>query len=388
MRPQRGLVLITAVALVSVACTTSPAEPDATTATSGTTSNTVAATASSTSTQTTTTSPGTTQSPSTTTTPSPPTTTVTTTATTSTSTTTTSTTPPDTTPPRLEVTYPTHGAIVTEEVITFRGVTEPGARVFSGRYAADVHADGSWSLVLVLASGDNGAVLVARDSAGNESKVRLAVTLNRCQDLPSTSIPDTADNLSTVTGDLDGNGVDDTITVYVDTSDYTSWVHMELDYGYATSVLIDVDWFRPEAVSIVRFAGSNALALVKVSEGATNSIHGVFALVGCDAVYTTSGTQGRFTWFNVGASTQYAFGLTCTPEGVARRESRFVGSGDDFDNEPWDITDEEYRYVPERGHFDLVSSRTIQMSWSEIQEQDVSLCHFDCPGVGSRHELC
>ena len=67
-----------------------------------------------------------------------------------------------------------------------------------------------------------------------------------------------------------------------------------------------------------------------------------------------------------------------------------VDYGDDWDleNDIWEISDDEFEYDPDRGHFDLVSSTTTQLTWSEIQEQDVSLCHFDCPGVGSRSGHC
>ena len=259
MRPQRCLVLITAAALMTVACTTSPAEPATTTATSGTTSSTGSSTVSPTVTQSTTTSPGTTTTQPQPTTLQPSTSTSTTTAT-STSTTMTPTTPPDTTPPRLEVTYPTHGAIVTEEVIEFRGMSEPGAQVFSGRYAADVNADGIWSLVLVLAPGDNGAAITARDAAGNATTERLVVTLNQCQDMTPAVIPESATYLSSVSGDLDGNGIDDTVTVYFDTVDETQWVHMALDYGYAASVLIeDAQVYYPEAILTVNLGASNCV---------------------------------------------------------------------------------------------------------------------------------
>lgn len=292
-------------------------------------------------------------------------------------------TPPDTTPPHLEVTYPTHGAIVTEEVIRFRGLTEPGAQVSSGRYAADVNADGTGSLVLVLAPGDNGGVFTASDAAGNETTVRMVVTLNRCADMTPALIPDSATKPSSVTGDLDGNGVDDTITVYVDATDDTPWVHMALDYGYAASVLIeDAQLYYPKAITTVKFDSSNAVALVHVGGGATNEMFGVFALVGCDAVQTTS-PDGGFFGFNVGASMRYAFGATCTADGIVFRESWLVEEHDDWEDGLWDIIDLEFAYASDRGHFDLVSSTTTQLTWSEIQEQDVSLCHFDCPGASA-----
>jgi hypothetical protein len=89
---------------------------------------------------------------------------------------TTASTPRDTTPPRLEVDSPRDGDTVSDRVVTFRGHTEPGADVFSGPFAAEVTEDGDWEVLLVLSVGDNGAIITARDAAGNETEVRLVVT--------------------------------------------------------------------------------------------------------------------------------------------------------------------------------------------------------------------
>ncbi len=81
----------------------------------------------------------------------------------------------DTEPPLLEVTSPENGAEFAEKKITFAGVTEPGARVFAGKYEADVAKSGEWHIVLVLAEGKNVARFVARDVAGNESEASVTV---------------------------------------------------------------------------------------------------------------------------------------------------------------------------------------------------------------------
>jgi len=85
------------------------------------------------------------------------------------------TTPRDTTPPKLTVTEPGDGDVVTTSIVTFRGTTEPGARVFSGPYEATVDEKGHWSLKLVVAPGPNGAVFSAEDAAGNETSIRIVV---------------------------------------------------------------------------------------------------------------------------------------------------------------------------------------------------------------------
>ncbi|MEN8235179.1 MAG: hypothetical protein ABFR89_09690 [Actinomycetota bacterium] len=82
----------------------------------------------------------------------------------------------DTTPPALQIVSPKDGATVTSRIVEFRGVTERGAKVFSGPYEAEMDDDGNWAINLVLAPGDNGAKFTARDAAGNETTARIVVT--------------------------------------------------------------------------------------------------------------------------------------------------------------------------------------------------------------------
>lgn len=82
----------------------------------------------------------------------------------------------DTEPPLLEITSPEDGAESEEKTITFAGITEPGARVFAGKYEADVDSAGNWHIVLVLSEGSNVARFVARDTAGNESEASVTVS--------------------------------------------------------------------------------------------------------------------------------------------------------------------------------------------------------------------
>lgn len=95
----------------------------------------------------------------------------------------------DTTPPALRVTSPDDGAILDERAVTFRGTTEPGARVTSGPFEADVDDDGSWSLLLVLAPGPNGALFTAADDAGNTTTVRIEVSYEAPVSTTTTTAP-------------------------------------------------------------------------------------------------------------------------------------------------------------------------------------------------------
>lgn len=81
----------------------------------------------------------------------------------------------DTTPPGLVITFPGDGAHLETETVRFEGTTEPGARVFAGRYEADVDNEGTWEIVLILNPGSNVARFTARDQAGNESEAAVTV---------------------------------------------------------------------------------------------------------------------------------------------------------------------------------------------------------------------
>ncbi len=79
------------------------------------------------------------------------------------------TTTADVVAPIIEILSPTDGQVFEEKTIAFSGITEPGARVLAGPYAATVTDDGSWSIKLVLSEGENRAVFTAIDAAGNEA---------------------------------------------------------------------------------------------------------------------------------------------------------------------------------------------------------------------------
>jgi len=98
---------------------------------------------------------------------------------------TTTTVAPDLEPPPLEITSPEDGAHLEEKTVTFEGATEPGARVFTGKYEADVDSSGQWRIVLILNEGSNVARFVARDSAGNESEA--SVTVHYVVETPTTT---------------------------------------------------------------------------------------------------------------------------------------------------------------------------------------------------------
>ncbi len=81
----------------------------------------------------------------------------------------------DVEPPPLTVTSPEDGAQLGETTVNFAGTTEPGARVFAGKYEADVDSAGNWKIVLIIGEGSTVARFVARDEAGNESHASVTV---------------------------------------------------------------------------------------------------------------------------------------------------------------------------------------------------------------------
>jgi len=81
----------------------------------------------------------------------------------------------DTTGPSIRVTSPSDGDTVKRKTTTFRGTTT-GTSVVSGPYEATVKADGTWSIILVLELGENGASFTTTDASGKTASTRIVVT--------------------------------------------------------------------------------------------------------------------------------------------------------------------------------------------------------------------
>ena len=81
----------------------------------------------------------------------------------------------DVEPPPLTIASPEDGATLEKTTVTFAGTTEPGARVFAGKYEAEVDASGNWQIVLIIGEGSTVARFVASDHAGNESHASVTV---------------------------------------------------------------------------------------------------------------------------------------------------------------------------------------------------------------------
>lgn len=75
--------------------------------------------------------------------------------------------PVDETAPEIEVLYPEDGQVFEKKEVVFEGETEAGARVFAGKWEADVSDTGAWRIVLILQKGENNVTFKAKDRAGN-----------------------------------------------------------------------------------------------------------------------------------------------------------------------------------------------------------------------------
>lgn len=79
-------------------------------------------------------------------------------------------------PPTLKILHPENGAKVDDEKLVFEGTTTPGARVFAGKWEADVNGEGEWRIVLILEPGTQTAKFHAESDGG---VAEAAVTVTR-----------------------------------------------------------------------------------------------------------------------------------------------------------------------------------------------------------------
>lgn len=83
--------------------------------------------------------------------------------------------PVDETPPEIVILHPTDGQVFERREVVFEGEVEPGAKVYSGPYEAEVSESGAWRMVLVLDKGENTVTVKALDNAGNVGRDRVTV---------------------------------------------------------------------------------------------------------------------------------------------------------------------------------------------------------------------
>jgi len=85
----------------------------------------------------------------------------------------------DVTPPGLVV-FPAEPASgVADGTVVFEGFSEPGAVVAAGEISTVAADSGRWSLELVLAEGEDSAVVTTKDAAGNEFHKEVTVNFEK-----------------------------------------------------------------------------------------------------------------------------------------------------------------------------------------------------------------
>ena len=85
----------------------------------------------------------------------------------------------DKTPPELVVESPANGTKIEKKEgrqTEFKGVTEPGTQITIGGFWARVDEEGKFSHLFRLEEGERKVELIAKDEAGNETKVEITIT--------------------------------------------------------------------------------------------------------------------------------------------------------------------------------------------------------------------
>lgn len=176
---------------------------------------------------------------------------------------------------------------------------------------------------------------------------------------------------------MDGDGADDTVTVYVD--DDIWWVNITLAHGYGSSTRIQ-DPLMPKALMVVDLGPPERVALARINSGASTIIVGFFAFLDCQAVHTTIDDEGGSRWWTriaVYGSASHLDGVTCHPGGITTTSARPL---DGYTEEPipWEFYTNEYEFLPNLAHFRLIASSTTALVWPDDQDIIYSAGHFNC----------
>lgn len=178
---------------------------------------------------------------------------------------------------------------------------------------------------------------------------------------------------------MDGDGADDTVTVYVD--DEIWWVNITLAYGYGSSARIQDEYpFMPEALMVVDLGPPERVALARINSGASTMFVGFFAFLDCQAVHTTIDDEDGSRWWTriaVFGSASHVDGVTCHPGGITTTSARPVDWGPEG-SIPWEYYTHEYEYLPNLGHFRLIASSTTALVWPDDQDIIYSAGQFNC----------
>lgn len=139
-----------------------------------------------------------------------------------------------------------------------------------------------------------------------------------CDDQPSLTVPASASDLVTITGDVDGDGFEDTVSGYVTGPE--AWLHVELATGWGTGARVDdLDTgadggplARPSRV--VTMSGDN-LVISQIGLALPGPVSGAFVLRDC-ALTPVVTAEGVLPDLWVGGSPAHTDWFSCDSSGI------------------------------------------------------------------------
>ncbi len=186
----------------------------------------------------------------------------------------------------------------------------------AGRYEADVGADGTWSIVLILNPGGNVATFVATDAAGNATEVRVPVYLQACAGAPEVAMAGGASQVDALQADLDGDGEPDTVTTYI--ADGRWRLHVELAYGWETETDITpyvTDSPPPSPVRAIHLGLPTVV--VELGGNLVGASYGFVALSGC-TLTPVLGADGALPDIWVGIGIHHSEFFRCERDAITQ----------------------------------------------------------------------
>lgn len=196
-------------------------------------------------------------------------------------------------------------------------------------------------------------------STTSSTTTTTAAPSGACSGLPPIAVGGGASDQTLAFGDVDGDGADDTVTVYREVGSW--WLNVQLDYGWSTE--IPVTGMVARAVDVANFGVGEEVIIAQIDSGASAEIFGLFAFQGCDIIQLIDGNTGFDTAFPVGGTVTHLDGFSCNPDGITVR-SAAVDPGDPA---LWEYTETTYVYVPGLGEMQPMAS-SIQLLTSPADD--------------------
>ncbi|MEY2430824.1 MAG: hypothetical protein QOC92_549 [Acidimicrobiaceae bacterium] len=204
-------------------------------------------------------------------------------------------------------------------------------------------------------------------------------------------IPPSAVNVTHADGDFNGDNTTDSLTVYgTGTNTQPSPYHVRIElaesHGTVDTVIADAATDNNQTVKALGGAdvsssaglppdGSGAEPFVEIGSGASDSLIGVFQLIGCSLTRLT-GPQGTApSQFPIGGSVTHLDGLRC--DGSAGGQRLVQLSATSSDGVSYDT--KETRLEVQDGKFTATANVTDKLDARDARLQEFST--LNCPGV-------